>query len=92
MQLLSGSTLQVSIPEVEGAPEVQEASEQWYMQLCTARSLTKEEQESMLAMCGTACLLKALQKLQFEHMLAHHSEMMAKLKAKLAELLPHTQV
>ena len=46
----------------------------------------------MLEMCGVRRLRAALQKLQLEHMLAHHSAVLVKLQAKLAEILPTVEV
>ena len=78
--------MQVSVPDSL------DASEDWWEALCSANQLSQEEQEDMLSMCGIPRLLAALQKLQFEHMLAHHSEMMAKLQSKLQEILPRVKV
>ncbi|KAK9828187.1 hypothetical protein WJX74_002331 [Apatococcus lobatus] len=73
-------------------PNSMDASEAWYESLCRAPQLTEEQQLDMQNMCGIPRLLTALQKLQFEHMLAHHSEMMAKLQSKLQEILPRVKV
>ena len=83
---LSSFLAQVSVPTSL------DASEEWYESLCRAPQLEEEEQLDMLNLCGIPRLLAALQKLQFEHMLARHSQMMAKLQSKLHEILPRVKV
>ena len=69
----------------------------WYRSLLhdeglASTHLTAKERSELLGYCGVSQLRAALQKLQYEHMLADYSEVMGKLRAKLQEVEPNVQV